>query len=267
MKNRDIVNIVGFMIMLIIIVLMYFFRYDSNTIDDSILNKKWYRYDYNTGYYEIISLNKNSFTYYRPINSNSMNAYDLCNKYTYDKKKNSINLDCGKSIKIISVEDDSLLLSIDNKDETFYLNVDDSLNYEFESYFGKSIVEFKKDKSQAKDFIKINEEKLKEIISLDEYSKIVFIGDNCTSVDCVLALEVMEKWISKTENVYYFDNNDFNDELMNYLIDINNNIEKSDNFFNGIYPRVIISNNNKIIDYYEVKCSGFNCSKYNGNEF
>ena len=57
MKNRDIINIIGFMIILLVIVVMYFFRYKSNTIDEDIMNKTWYRYDYTTGYYEKIVFN------------------------------------------------------------------------------------------------------------------------------------------------------------------------------------------------------------------
>ena len=120
---------------------------------------------------------------------------------------------------------------------------------------------------QAKDFIKINEAKLFEIIKNNEYSKIVFIGNKCSSIDCILVLDVMEKWISTTENVYYFDINDMNDKVIKKLNEIDKSLGLTIDYYDNIYPKVIISNNNKIVDKYDVICSGFNCKKYYSNEF
>lgn len=267
MKNRDVVNILGFMIILLVIVVMYFFRYKSNLISDNVMNKTWYRYDYTTGYYEKIIFNKNSVNYYKPVKGNETTEYDGCKKYNYNKKNTEFSLDCGLKIKYLNYNDDRLLLKINNNDRAFYLNVEDSLNHEFEAYFGKTIYEYKKEKMQAKDFIKINEAKLFEIIKNNEYSKIVFIGNKCSSIDCTLVLDVMEKWISTTENVYYFDINDMNDKVIKKLNEIDKSLGLTIDYYDNIYPKVIISNNNKIVDKYDVICSGFNCKKYYSNEF
>ena len=260
-------NTIGFMIMVLIIVIMYFFRYCFISIPEEIMNNDWYHYNISNGYYEKININDNNVKYYRPSNIKDLNDYDICSKYNYDKKNNSINMDCNKSIKIIDYSNDSLSLKIDKKEEMFFKNVESSLNHEFKTYYGKSLVEYKKEKEQAKDLIKINEVKLFEVIKQDEYSKIVFLGDKCTSIDCVLSLDVMEKWITKTENVYFFDSNNMNNNTILKLNKTNNILENNINFYNGIYPRVIITKNNKIVDQYEIKCKGFNCSAYFENEF
>ncbi len=267
MNNRDIVNTIGFMIMLLIIVIMYFFRYSSNTLSSDIQKIDWYRYNYKTGYFEIFNINKNEFKYYKPSNINDLTEYDICNKYTFDKKNNQLNFDCGKSFKIKSFDDKKVELAINNDEFYFYKNYEDSLNHEFESYFEKSLIEYKKDKEQVKELIKINETKLYEVIKNNEYSKIVFIGDKCTSIECALGLDVIEKWINKTENVYFFDSNELDYRILNNLKKINNAFESNIDFYNGIYPRVIITNASNIIEKYEINCDGFNCSKYFNNEF
>lgn len=267
MKNNNIVNAMILIIVAIFFVIFQYVRFSSNTIDEKLYNRIWYKYNYNNGYYDSLIIEKNNIIYNKLSVNSSKDDYSNCSSYYFNKKNNSLALDCNKNIKIQNNNDNSLNIIIDNKINKFFDSLDETINYEFKSFFGKSIVEYKNDKLQAKEFIRINESKLKEIINSNDYSKIVFIGDKCTSVDCALALDVMEKWISTTEDVYYFDTNDLNDRLINYLSELNNKIENSINFYDNVYPIVIISKNGKVIDFYEIKCSGFNCSNYYVNEF
>ena len=78
---------------------------------------------------------------------------------------------------------------------------------------------------------------------------------------------VMEKLISTTEDVYYFDVEELNEKLIKYLNTLNDKVLNDINFYNNVYPKVIISKNGKIIDFYELKCNGFNCTNYYKNEF
>ena len=177
-----------------------------------------------------------------------------------------IKLDCNKEVKIDSYDSNSLTLDFDGKNEKYFTNIEDSLNYEFEKYFEKSIVEYKKERSQVTEFSKINQNKLIEVLKDDEYSKIVFISDKCTAIDCVLVLDIMEKWVSTNENIYYYDVNYLSTGMINYINSISvNKVDYS--YYKDIYPKVIVSKNNNIIDMYEVKCTGFNCTKYYKNEF
>ena len=267
MNNRDIVNTIGFMIMILIIVIMYFFRYSSNTIPENISGKEWYHYNYKTGFFDKFNIKNNELVYYKPSNINELNEYDICKKYTYDKKNNQLNFDCGKSFKILSYDEKTVNIKINDEEITYFLNYEESINHEFEKYFEKSLIEYKKEKEQAKELIEINEQKLYEVIKSDEYSKIVFIGDKCTSIDCVLALNVLEKWINKTENVYFFNANNLNDKLLINLNKINKSFEKNYDSYNSIYPKVIITNNSNIIDKYDINCDGFKCNKFFDNEF
>ena len=266
MKKIDKTYIIISMLFVIVLTILNFFKYNFNKINNSILEKKWYHYNNVNGYYDIIYMEKNSFKYQVPLESNSKEFIN-CNNYVYNKKNQLLSLNCGKDIKIVDFSDNRLDIQIDGKDKVFFDTLDASLNYEFELYFGKTMSEFKNSKSQAKDFLKINEKKLDEVLKTKEYSKIVFVGDKCSSVDCVLFLDVLEKWISKTENIYYFDTKELNDKLIKRLNSMNKNLENSINEYNNVYPKVLIVNNNKIIDFYDVKCSGFNCKKYYSNEF
>ena len=238
-----------------------------SSIDERIFDVEWYHYNHNNGYYDIIKFTKDNVEFTKPMNVNEVSAYDGCKKYTYDRKNNLLSLDCKKQIKFIETSDNKILLEIDGKATSFFKNAEDSINYEFESYYGKNIVEFKKEKAQAKDFIKINSKKLNEVINSSDFSKIVFIGDRCTSVDCALGLDVMEKWISTTENVYFYDVNELNNDILNRLNGINNELKKDYNYYNNIYPLVLIFKESKLVDNYYINCNGFNCSKYYKNEF
>ncbi len=267
MKNKNIIYIIGFMLIALIIVIMYLFRFGTTTIDTDILNKKWYHYNNTNGYYDILELSKNSFTYKKADNTNNPNKYDNCTNYKYNKLNKTLTLNCNKQLKIVSFTNDKLTIELDNKTINFFKNIEDTLNYEFELAFGKSMIDYKKEKSQILETIKINSEKLLEVIKEDEYSKIVFISDNCTSVDCDLALDIIEKNNTQTNNMYYFDYTNLDNNLMLKLNGIDNKFLNDINFYNGIYPRIIITKNNKLVDTYELHCNGFNCNQYNINEF
>ena len=268
MKNKKIYLYYILVIMIFIIVLMIIniFKYNYLSIDKKIQNKTWYRYNYTNGLYESLYLKDGTIEYFKPTATNNTNSLDNCTKYTFNKKNNTLELNCNKKIKINDYKEDYLSLDFDGKNEKFFSNIEESLNYEFEVYFQKSITDYKKEKNQVTAISKINENKLYEVIKNKEYSKVVFIGNKCTSIDCTLILDIMEKWISTNENIYYFDVNDINNNVINNLNKINN-LDITYNYFDSSYPRIIVFNNNKVVDKYEVKCTGFNCNKYYKNEF
>lgn len=257
MKNKEYSYVVIIIIILIILAIINFFVFGFDTLNNNILNKEWYHYDYTTGYYDILKINEDKINYF---SSNTNDSYENCYQYSFDKKKDIINLNCGKSFEIKKISSNSINLVIDGYDKVFFKNVDDSLNYEFKNYFGKTIVDYKDEKSQVIEYSKINSDKLFSIIKEDNYSRIIFMGNNCTSVDCVLALDVMEKWIIKNSNVYFFDSNEINDNLILKIKKLKSNISTEKNYYNDIYPKVLIVKNGKLIDSYDIKCNGFNCN-------
>ncbi len=266
MKNKRIYYILVIMIFIIVLMIINVLKYNYLSIDNMVQNKTWYRYNYNNGIYETLYVNGDKINYFKPTSENNVNSLDNCTKFTFDKKNNVLKLNCNKSIKIYSVDSKSLSIDFDGKNEKYFTNIDDSLNYEFESYYQKSLIDYKKEKNQVTELSKINEKKLYEVLREKEYSKIIFIGNKCTNIECTLILDIMEKWVSTNERIYYFDIKDLNNNVINYINKMNNTNYTID-YFNGIYPRVIVSNNNKIIEQYELKCSGFNCTKYYKNEF
>ena len=265
MKNKNIINIAVLLFLGVLIIV--FSRSNVSSIDNNIYNKKWYHYNHISGYYDSIYFENEKITYNKPMNINTSSSYDNCKKYKYNSKSNLLSLDCGKIIKIIEIKDNKMILEIDDRTTIFFDNIEDTLNYEFETYYGKSIVEFKKEKSQAKDFIKINSKKLVELINNKDYSKIVFTGNKCTSVDCTIGLDILEKWISTTENVYYIDVDDLDKDTLNKLNKVDSELDNNINYYNDIYPLVLIFKEGKLIDHYYINCDGFNCNKYYKNEF
>lgn len=257
MKNRGIVYIFILIILIIVVCIFCLIKFNSGHIDESILNKKWYHYDYLTGYYDVFYIDdvqlKIDF---------SNEQYKSCTKYTFNKRNNELSLNCDKKIVFDEVIDDKLVLNIDSKKIVFFDDVDNSLNYEFESFYKKSITEYKKEKKVIGEFIKIDYTRFYELFKDKEFSYFVFYDNNCSSVDCVLSLNVIEKWLNKKHNVYYVNINDFSDIQMESINKLNNNFSLDKNYYNGIYPRVIVVNNNEIYKDFEIKCKGFNCTSY-----
>lgn len=251
------------MIVIILITLFVLNKYNKKSIENNILDNKWYSYDNTTGFYDIISFEDGKFLYNKSSSSSKDGVFDSCTKYYYNKFNRSISLDCGIVFEVENFGSSKMSLWVNDRKKTFFLEPNDSLNYEFENYYNYSISEYKKDKKQNTELIKIDTNRLIEVIKSKEYSTIVFMGDNCSSVDCVLFLDTLEKWISKKDNVYFIDTNNItNDDLikLNKLTNfINTDIEE----YNDIYPLILEIKDNNLIDNYKFKCSGFNCLKYN----
>ena len=266
MKNKRIYYILVIMIFIIVVMIINVLKYNYLSIDKKIQNITWYRYNYTNGLYETLLFKDGNIEYFKPTSTNNTNSLDNCTKYTFNKKNNTLKLNCNKKIKVVDYDKDFLSLDFDDKNEKFFTSIEDSLNYEFEVYFQQSIADYKKDKSQVVEINKINNYKLFEVLKEDEYSKIIFIGNKCTSIDCILILDIMEKWISTNENIYYYDVKDLTEFVITNINKMNNT-NYTYNFFDNAYPRIIVSKNNKIVEQYEVKCTGFNCTKYYKNEF
>ena len=264
MKNKIYDYIIIVVISLIILAIINFFVFGFNSIDSNITNKKWYHYNFTTGYYDLLEFNKDKITL---KSFNTVKNYEKCSVYNYDKKNSALNLNCNEKIEIYKTEKNSLELKIDDYDKIFFDNNEDSINYEFKNYFGKTVIDYKEEKGQVTEYSKINSDKLISLMKEKGYSKIVFMGDKCTTIDCILALDVMEKWVIKSSNVYFFDSNEMSDTIINAISKTMPNFNKDINYYNGIYPKVLIVKNNKIVDSYDIKCSGFNCNSLYKNEF
>ena len=254
MKNRGFLNLSISLILIILLVILYYFAYKKNDIDETIKNVKWYRYDNKTGYYESLLIKDDSFLYTTPGNE----EYKDCSSYTYDKKNNRILLNCEKRIDIVKAETKELVLDINKEEKHFFLNIDDSLNNEFKIFFNKSISEYKKDKKQVLDYIKINNLKLEELLKEEKYTFVLF-SDKCTAIECTLILNYLEKNVVKNSDLYYIDSS-FIDEKTKNLI--KKEINDENIILDDIYPVIINKSKNKINNYKFV-CSGFDCNKYN----
>ncbi len=258
MKNKRIILILFFMTVLIIVTIFYYRKYCYSTIDFDIINKKWYEYDPLTGYYDVLYFENNRIIY----KTNNDNEFNDCSKYTYDKKNKILNLDCDNKIEIKEIKDSSLKVRINEEEKLFFTKIDDALNNKFERYYKKNLSEYKKEYSRIKEILNINYNSLLEVLSLDDNSMIFVIGSNCSSIECSLVLETMEKNMSNN-NIYYFNIDNISDNELKYLNNITNNkININRDYYNGIYPKVLITNNYNIIDEYDFICNGLDCSKY-----
>ena len=262
MKNRIVFYIIYFMIIVIIATFFVLLKYYPVGLEKKVLDINWYYYDSKTGYYNKLYINDGYLNYYKADNTSVQNIYDNCSKYTYKKKKKEFTLNCGEKLLINSYNNDKLSLLINNKEFLFFKNPFDSLNYEFEKYYNQSISEYKIQRMQGIDFIKINYDRMMELLDINENQTFLIYGDNCSSVECALLLDVVEKWISTNENIYYVNISKFDNKQMTKLNKKNDKFLLDSSYYNDVYPRIVVTKKNKILDDYLFKCKGFNCSKY-----
>lgn len=255
MKNKNNIYVFFCLFVIILISLIFLFKYSTKTIDSNILNIKWYNYDVSNGYYNIFYINGDSFQYSTAKDDKS---YSSCNKYSYNKKGKTLSLNCNKEIDIMEINNDNIILNIDAKKKVFFKNIDDSLNYEFKSYYGKTMSEYKQEKFQVKDIIKININRMIEIINNENNSTFVFMGEGCTSVDCILIYKELEHQYSDGKNIYYIDINDATESELQSLAKISDKFIVNKEYYNNIYP-IILKVNKEEIKYNEYRCNGFNC--------
>lgn len=260
MNNRSVSYLIFFFMVSIMVFTLCIFRYDK--IDSKVLNKNWYRYNYVNGYYDVFNISEYKMSYYKPTNENYTNQYDSCGRYRYNKKNKTIVLDCKKKIVIKDVNDDVLTLNIDGKDHVFYTNINDSLNYEFNKFYGKSMSEYKKSESNIIDLIKLPIRNLSNVIRSNDSSKLIFMGSKCSSVDCLASYDVIEKWLTVSNSTYYINSDEISSNIALYLNKLNPEFSSDPLYYNDTYPRVIITSDSKIIDTYLIKCDGFNCKTY-----
>ena len=256
MKNKGLIILI--ISVMIISLASIIFVFSLKTMDYNLFNKKWYHYDYKNGYFDMIYFDENGFEYYKPNDENITNEYSFCYNYKYNKFNKKIKLDCGKQIDLIKIDSDILKINIDGKEMFFYTNIKDSIKYEFKKYYSINIDEYKN--KQALDIIKVESDEIFNIINEDDYSKIIFVGNNCNTISCILVNDVIEKWISFSKNIYYIDSDSLNDEILFKLNKITNKFSININDYNDIYPIVYVVNKNNVIDSYRIECNGFDCS-------
>ena len=147
MNNSKISKLILILIGISIILGIYLFS--ITPLDNNIINKNWYSFNIKTRNIDKININNQNID----INiNNNLN----CKKYNYNNRNKTLHFDCNLLIKIKNIKENQLVLDINSKEKNFFLTPEESINYEFEKYFGKTISEFEKYYSQSKEIIKID---------------------------------------------------------------------------------------------------------------
>lgn len=127
MKKQKILICIGVIIALVIIIGIIIFKKENSTTTDTIslediTDITWTRTtEYDTEFFTLHS--DNSFSYYCAC-GNPVDNYDLCESYKYDSSTQTIKLNCDAKnivdeIKIISYEEDKLVLDFDEEEREF----------------------------------------------------------------------------------------------------------------------------------------------------
>ena len=232
---------------------MYLFY--NTPMDKDIKNITWFSYNIKTGAYDIIKIEDSKLTYMYEGED-----FDGCSSYRYNTKRKILTLDCGKEIYIKDYSDTYMTLKINNETKTFFKTTDESLNYEFKTFYEKTIIEYENDKTQVKEILKIDINKFLELYSAEERNVVVFMGDNCNNIDCTLILGILEKWNVDSTNVYFIDSTFLTQSDTNKLNNRNKIFDMSTDFYNNSYPLVVTMGNSDIYEKKPFKCNGLDCS-------
>lgn len=259
MKNKNIIMIVGILLSFIVFSILFLLSY--NKVNTDIYDINWYRYDQNTGYYDIFKINRNEFSYYSS-NEQILKKYNNCTSYNYDKRNSTLKLNCNKDIKIVKIYETMIILNINNKDYYYFKNIDDSINYEFKKYYNMSITEYNNKNKLVKELIKIDYSKIDSIYNSSSNSYLIISGNNCSNIECSIISDVLEKWVIKNENIYYFDSSNISSKENKTLYNYVKSFDEDMNNFNSSYPIILNMSSKKVADAFYFKCNGFNCNKY-----
>lgn len=226
----------------------------AQSLDKKIYGNEWYRFDGEKGYYITLEIKDGI------IKSNGIDFKD-CKKYKYNEKNKVISFDCGKSFNLIGLNDNELVIKSDEAEVHYFSSIEDSFNYEFRKYFGKSENEFKDEYVQVKELISTD---FSSLLSAFKESKAIgiFYGSNCSNIECFIFDKTLEKLIVKSANIYTYNTNNMGKNQINALYNLSGELDGDKNFYNSSYPRVIIFDNGKLVKSFLVECNGFDCSKY-----
>lgn len=252
MKNNKYVYItIGILLLLTIISMILIFN--SKDLDKSIKDIKWYNYDKETGYYNLLEIKNKELIFLTKDKK-----YKNCTKYRYNSKSETIKLNCKQNIKIDKYDENSLSIIIDNKEYKYFNSLEETLNYEFNKYYEKTILEFKQEKEQVVNLLKINPNDIENLYKQEDISSIVLYNSKCLNIECTLILNLLEKWNVETNNIHIIKTEDLSQNNINYL----NSITKEKIQFDFSYPYIITLGNNQVYLNKEIKCNGLSCSNW-----
>lgn len=254
-SERNIVFLIMAMGMAIICILLYLTAFGN--VIDSIMYKNWYWYNSLTGTYEKIYFEKEKMTY-----STDNKEFDSCSKYKYNKNNYTISMDCNIDLKIEHSNDSCLIIKYKNNEKKFFTTTEETVNNEFKEYYSMSMTEYTDKNGFIKDLKKIKVEEIESLLKDEKKSIILLSGDNCNNVTCVTILSSLEKWISKSEDVYYFDSTDIKESDALKLNEVDKKFYKKPSEYNSSYPLVFIVGNNKLHKVETLNCKGLDCEKY-----
>lgn len=255
MKNKRMITIIICMLFVTLLSGLYVFY--NYPMDENIKDVSWFSYNIKTGTYDILKIEESKLTYMY-----DGNEYNGCSNYNYNSKSKKIILSCGKEIVIKDFKNNYLSLIINGETKTFFKATDDALNYEFQKYYEKSIAEYESEKSQIKEVVKIDFNKLFDLYNSSEKNVVVFMGDECNNLDCILILGVLEKWTVDNSNVYFIDSTNLTQSDSNRLYMLSNSFNKDTSFYNYNYPLILVVGGKEIYSNQYFKCNGLDCTMW-----
>lgn len=226
----------------------------KETLNKEILDKDYYRYNSNNGTYEKIKLTKDNLSY-----DGTDLGLNTCKKYEYNKETNTITLDCGKNLRVISSSQDILVLEIEENKYIFNTNKEKIYNDSFEKFFGMTIQEYNQEGESKLEGLKINYDRLNEIFASEE-SNYIYLKSNTCSNDCILFNQAFSN-MTNSNNKFVLNIDELSDEQYNNLVTSYEGLKNSKTEYK--YPSVLVIRNRKVEEIAEIEYEGFNIEKYN----
>jgi len=222
----------------------------SETVNENILNKEFYKYNKESGEHEILKFEITKLNY----NGSSLDLNN-CDSYKYNKVTNIINT-CNKSIRIVSSSDEQLVLNINNKNHYFYTTIEKSYDDEFQKTFQMTEENYKKEGEELLTPYKIDYNKLIQIFNSNIKSYIYFTNDSNEST----LFNKSFLSITASPNKYVLNINELTKEQYDFLkanyTGLLNTLEEYTS------PYVIEIQNREVSNLLKIEIKGFNVNVY-----
>ncbi len=226
----------------------------EDTVDKSILNNIYYKYNNVTGNYETVEIKEKEIIYTGTI----LDTKD-CSNYTFNKDTNIIKLSCGRAISIAGFTEDLLVLTINNQNEYYYKNNEDSFNKEFQNYFKTTIDAYTQSGLTLLKEKEITFDELIEKITQETESYIYITSEKCTK-KCIIANNIIDK-LTTSKEIYYIELNNLTSQNLSKIKEITNK-ELTKETLDKEFPEILLVGNNNIKNIIDLNIIGFNTDEY-----
>ncbi len=228
----------------------------KENLDSSILNTNYYMFNTETGAYEEFKITEQEVSY----KGSTLNIDNTCKTYEYESSTKLVKLNCNKSFKISTYNDEYLVINMDNQDYYFYEEIEKSYRKEFENTFKTTMSTYKQEGENELKEKEIAISELDGIINNRLTSFIYLKGTSCVD-SCTIFNKAFLSLNLKNKNTYFLDTSKLTSSDLTKLNRKYEELPTTLSEYNKTYPQVLIVGNGSVYEKTRINIKGFNMTE------